>query len=74
MLDDDLIEQQLRYYRQRAGEYDQWFFREGRYDRGPAHREQWFAELATIEAALREALPSGEVLELACGSGSGLDI
>ena len=69
MLDDDLIKEQLQYYRQRAGEYDQWFFREGRYDRGPAHREDWFAELATIEAALREALPSGDVLELACGSG-----
>ena len=41
----------------------------GCYDRGPAHREQWFAELAKIEAALREALPSGDVLELTCGSG-----
>ena len=65
----DLIREQLQYYRYRAGEYDEWFFRAGRYDRGLAHREQWFAELATIEAALREALPSGDVLELACGTG-----
>jgi 2-polyprenyl-3-methyl-5-hydroxy-6-metoxy-1,4-benzoquinol methylase len=67
--DDNLIKEQLQYYRERAGEYDQWFFREGRYDRGPAHRDRWFAELEMIEAALREVLPSGDVLELACGSG-----
>ena len=69
MQDDNLLKEQLEYYKQRAGEYDQWFFREGRYDRGPAHREQWFAELAMVEAALRQALPSGDILELACGTG-----
>ena len=26
---------QIAYYRARAGEYDQWWFRAGRYDRGP---------------------------------------
>lgn len=33
-----LLAEQLAYYRARAGEYDQWFLREGRYDRGPEHR------------------------------------
>ena len=30
------ISQQIDYYRARADEYDQWFLRQGRYDRGPA--------------------------------------
>ena len=64
-----IIEEQKAYYRARAGEYDEWFLRTGRYDRGPAHRAEWFAEVATVEAALREAGPRGEALELACGTG-----
>jgi hypothetical protein len=31
----DLLEEQRRYYRARAGEYDDWWFRRGDYDRGP---------------------------------------
>jgi 2-polyprenyl-3-methyl-5-hydroxy-6-metoxy-1,4-benzoquinol methylase len=65
----DAINEQLAYYRARAGEYDEWFFRQGRYDRGATHRAEWFRELALVEAALREALPRGDVLELACGTG-----
>ena len=33
-----LLDEQMAYYRARADEYDEWFFREGRYDRGPEHR------------------------------------
>jgi demethylmenaquinone methyltransferase/2-methoxy-6-polyprenyl-1,4-benzoquinol methylase len=70
MMDDKkLLDEQLTYYRARAGEYDEWFLRTGRYDRGPAHRAEWFAEVAAVEAALREAGPRGEALELACGTG-----
>jgi SAM-dependent methyltransferase len=69
MDDQKLLDEQLTYYRARAGEYDEWFLRTGRYDRGPAHRAEWFAEVATVEAALREASPRGEALELACGTG-----
>ena len=64
-----LLDEQLAYYRARAGEYDEWFLRTGRYDRGPAHRAEWFAEVAAVEAGLREAGPRGEALELACGTG-----
>ena len=46
------LEQQLDYYRARAGEYDDWWFRTGRYDRGPEANAAWFAEVATLEAAL----------------------
>jgi demethylmenaquinone methyltransferase/2-methoxy-6-polyprenyl-1,4-benzoquinol methylase len=66
-----LLQEQVDYYRARAGEYDEWFLRVGRYDRGPEHRAQWNAEAATVRAALNEALSGGAatVLELACGTG-----
>lgn len=66
---DALIEQQKEYYRARAGEYDEWFLRQGRYDRGPEHRAQWFAEVEEVRAALERFNPAGRVLELACGTG-----
>ena len=68
-MDRHLLDEQIAYYRARAPEYDEWFFRQGRYDRGDAHRLAWQAEIAEVEAALREAGPSGSVLELACGTG-----
>jgi demethylmenaquinone methyltransferase/2-methoxy-6-polyprenyl-1,4-benzoquinol methylase len=64
-----VLREQLEYYQARAGEYDEWFLREGRYDRGPEHRTEWFREAGLVEAALRDTLQSGEVLELACGTG-----
>jgi SAM-dependent methyltransferase len=64
-----LLEEQIRYYRERASEYDQWFLRQGRYDRGREHRRRWFAEIRQVEEALRLAGPRGDVLELACGTG-----
>lgn len=67
--DRELLDEQIAYYRARAPEYDEWFLRLGRYDRGEAHRRTWFAEVAQVEAALREARPRGRVLELACGTG-----
>src|SRR4030095_12875320 len=69
MNDPRLLGEQVEYYQARAGEYDEWFLREGRYDRGPEHRASWFREVAIVEAALQKALQSGEVLELACGTG-----
>lgn len=65
----DLVEQQKDYYRARAGEYDEWFQREGRYDRGPEHRARWFAEVDEVRSALERFRPAGRVLELACGTG-----
>lgn len=31
---EQLLAEQARYYRERAGEYDDWWFRRGRYDQG----------------------------------------
>jgi SAM-dependent methyltransferase len=65
----DILQEQVQYYRERAAEYDEWFSRRGRYDRGETHRQQWFAEAAVVEAALLAAKPRGKILELACGTG-----
>jgi demethylmenaquinone methyltransferase/2-methoxy-6-polyprenyl-1,4-benzoquinol methylase len=65
----DVLQEQVQYYRERASEYDEWWFRQGRYDRGPDHRQQWFSEVSDVETALRAAEPSGDILELACGTG-----
>ena len=64
-----ILAEQVAYYRARAPEYDEWFLRQGRYDRGDEHRQLWFHEVALLDAALDEAAPSGDVLELACGTG-----
>ena len=64
-----LLQEQIAYYRARAGEYDEWFLRTGRYDRGPEGNRQWFAEIAEVAEALAAFAPAGRVLELACGTG-----
>jgi SAM-dependent methyltransferase len=63
------LREQLEYYRVRAGEYDEWWLRQGRYDRGPANNAQWFAEAAEVSSALKAFQPKGRILELACGTG-----
>ena len=64
-----VLREQLDYYRERAAEYDQWWLRQGRYDRGPAQKAQWFAEVSEVQAALVAFRPEGRILELACGTG-----
>ncbi|MCW5839352.1 MAG: class I SAM-dependent methyltransferase [Anaerolineales bacterium] len=64
------LQQQIAYYRARAGEYDEWFERRERYDRGPELNAQWFAEVAQVRQALAALGPQGEVLELAAGTGN----
>jgi demethylmenaquinone methyltransferase/2-methoxy-6-polyprenyl-1,4-benzoquinol methylase len=65
---DQLLEDQIAYYRSRASEYD-WFLRQGRYDRGPQHRQEWFAEVDKIRSELLPQIPHESVLEFACGTG-----
>jgi demethylmenaquinone methyltransferase/2-methoxy-6-polyprenyl-1,4-benzoquinol methylase len=60
---------QITYYQLRAGEYDQWWYRQGRYDRGPAANTTWFNEADQIRAALEQASFTGHILELAPGTG-----
>ena len=72
MAADHLLQDQIDYYRARAGEYDEWWFRTGRYDRGPAFNANWHADVGEVERALAEWLDAHRprsVLELACGTG-----
>lgn len=66
---EELLRSQIEYYRARASEYDEWFLRQGRYDRGPAANADWFEEIAVVRAALEWFHPTGNILELACGTG-----
>lgn len=63
------IEQQISYYRARAPEYDEWFFRQGRHDRGAEWNHTWFSEVEEVRDELARFRPAGDVLELACGTG-----
>ncbi|MEE3717666.1 class I SAM-dependent methyltransferase [Tumidithrix elongata RA019] len=65
----DLIRDQIEYYRSRSSEYDEWFYRIGRYDRGQELNDRWFAEVAIVQKALREIGQVNQVLELASGTG-----
>lgn len=67
---DDIIQQQIAYYRARASEYDEWFYRLGRYDHGELHNRQWFKEVEVVMRALHQTGPTGYVLELAAGTGN----
>ena len=69
MNSDELLAEQVSYYRARATEYDDWWFRRGRYDNGAEWNARWFAEAAEVEAALERFDARGDVLELACGTG-----
>lgn len=64
-----LLDEQKEYYRQRAPEYDQVYFREGPHDRGPEFNARWFRETQALEAVVEGFAPTGKVLELACGTG-----
>jgi demethylmenaquinone methyltransferase/2-methoxy-6-polyprenyl-1,4-benzoquinol methylase len=68
----DLLEEQLRYYRARAGEYDDWWLRRGRYDRGAEFNAAFLADVRAAEDALCRHLDTtrpARAVELACGTG-----
>ena len=65
----ELLQNQIEYYRARAPEYDDWFYRRGRYDRGDAHTRQWQREVQQIRDQLHSAAGFGHILELAPGTG-----
>ena len=65
----DVLQEQKRYYAERAPEYDDWWYRRGRYELEPDALERWQADVAEVEAALEAFAPGGHVLELAAGTG-----
>ncbi len=66
---DTRLQEQIDYYRARAGEYDEWFYRVGRYDHGAALNQQCFDEAQQVMHVLHDLPPVGTALELACGTG-----
>ncbi len=68
-MDDDLLEEQRAFYRARAPEYDDWWQRRGRYDRGEAETSEWQRQVAVVAGALESFDARGDVLELAGGTG-----
>lgn len=66
---EDLLDQQVAYYRARAPEYEQWWDRAGQYELPAEVRDEWAAEVASLGQILERAELSGSVLELACGTG-----
>jgi SAM-dependent methyltransferase len=69
MRDDDLLEEQRAFYRARAPEYDEWWQRRGRYDRGDSETQEWRRQVARVAEAVASFDATGDVLELAGGTG-----
>lgn len=67
---EDVLHTMAEYYRARAGEYDEWWYRQGRFDRGPEANVRWFEEIRHVEDAFDAVGFSGDVLELAPGTGT----
>lgn len=67
--EDDLLEEQRAFYRARAPEYDEWWQRRGRYDRGREITVEWDRQMDEIDRALASFKAGGDVLELAGGTG-----
>jgi SAM-dependent methyltransferase len=65
----DVLSEQKRYYAERAPEYDDWWYRRGRYELEPDALACWQADVAEAEAALENLAPVGSALELAAGTG-----
>ena len=68
----EILADQIAYYRARAAEYDDWWFRRGRFDRGAELNAAWRSDTDAVEAAAIEFLERERprtALELACGTG-----
>ena len=66
-----LVAEQRRYYRERAPEYDDWWFRRAGYALDAETEARWFADVRQLEAALEAFAPRGDVLEPPPEPGSG---
>lgn len=65
----DVLQEQIDYYEARAPEYDDWFYRRGRYDWGPEENLKWANEADEIRRHFMEFRGFNETLELASGTG-----
>jgi SAM-dependent methyltransferase len=68
MAADELDAEMARYYAARAGEYDEWYLRQGRHSHGPASDAAWDADLAAAREWLAALPMSGRIADLAAGT------
>jgi demethylmenaquinone methyltransferase/2-methoxy-6-polyprenyl-1,4-benzoquinol methylase len=68
-LSDALLGEQAAYYRARAAEYDDWWYRRREFDFGAEFAEAWWRDVDELRAAFDAFAPNGDVLELAAGTG-----
>jgi SAM-dependent methyltransferase len=66
----DLLENQKRYYVARAPEYDDWWYRRGRYAVDAETERAWRDDIAEVERVLERFGVHGEVVDLAAGTGN----
>lgn len=64
----ETIEEMRRYYRARAPEYDDWYFRRNSYDKGNSLNRLWIHELKTLRRYSR-LIKGHHILEVAAGTG-----
>jgi demethylmenaquinone methyltransferase/2-methoxy-6-polyprenyl-1,4-benzoquinol methylase len=69
IVDLQTLEEMKRYYQACASLYDTIINRQGRYDQGPEINARWFAEWDEVVAHLHALHLTGDVLELAAGTG-----
>jgi demethylmenaquinone methyltransferase/2-methoxy-6-polyprenyl-1,4-benzoquinol methylase len=65
----DLDREMVAYYEARAGEYDDWYLRRGRYSHGPIDDMAWRSDLDTAGRWLDDLGLGGTIVELATGTG-----
>lgn len=68
-MSDEVLDEQRAFYRARAPEYDEWWQRRGGYDRGEDERAEFDRQVAVVDEALAAFGATGDVLELAGGTG-----
>ena len=61
-MNENIENEQVAYYCARAGEYDEWFRRAGRYDRGPEANARWAEEIGLVAETLAAFNPAGDDL------------
>jgi hypothetical protein len=64
-----VLETQRRYYADRAREYDDWWFKRGRYVLDSETERQWWRDVDEVETALAALRPLGFSLDLCVTSG-----
>jgi SAM-dependent methyltransferase len=67
--EEEVLREQQAFYRARAPVYDEWWQRRGHYDRGDDETREWHRQVAVLDAALTSFGATGDVLELAGGTG-----